>query len=85
MKKILGLVVLGVAIVGVRKTVSAVRQGGLLEKMETFMERCPPVQAMRKLEEQNDEVIGLLREQNALLWRHSAGEEPAAPAVAKSA
>ncbi len=85
MKTVLGLVVLGIAIVGVGKAVSAVRQGGLLEKMEAFMESCPPIQAMRKLEEQNEEVIGLLREQNALLWRHSAGEEPAPPAVAKSA
>ncbi len=82
MKKIIGLFVLGVAIVGI---VQAARQGGLMAKMEALMESCPPIQALRKLEEQNTEVIDLLREQNALLWRHSAGEEPATPAVAKSA
>ncbi len=82
MKKIIGLFVLGVAIVGIGQ---AARQGGLMAKMEALMESCPPIQALRKLEEQNTEVIDLLREQNALLWRHSAGEEPATPAVAKSA
>ncbi len=85
MKKIVGLFVLGVAIVGIGKAVSTARQGGLMAKMEALMESCPPIQALRKLEEQNTEVIALLREQNALLWRHSAGEEPATPAVAKSA
>ncbi len=85
MKKIVGLFVLGIAIVGIGQAISATRQAGLLAKMEAFMESCPPVQAMRKLEEQNTEMIDLLREQNALLWRHSAGEEPVAPAVAESA
>lgn len=85
MKKIVGLLVLGAAVVGLGKAVSAIRQGGLMAKMDAFMESCPPVRALRKLEEQNVEVIDLLREQNALLWRHSAGEQPAASAVAKSA
>ncbi len=85
MKKIVGLLVLGIAIVGIGKAVSTVRQGGLMAKMEALMESCPPIQALRKLEEQNTEVIELLREQNALLWRHSAGEESTAPAAAKSA
>ncbi len=85
MKKIVGLLVLGVAIIGIGKAVSVIWQGGLMAKMEALMESCPPIQALRKLEEQNTEVIDLLREQNALLWRHSAGEEPATPAVAKSA
>ncbi len=82
MKKIIGLFVFGVAIVGIGQ---AARQGGLMAKMEAFMESCPPIQALRKLEEQNTEVIDLLREQNALLWRHSANGEPVAPAVAESA
>ena len=85
MKKIVGLLALGVAIIGIGKAVSAIWQGGLMAKMEALMESCPPIQALRKLEEQNTEVIDLLREQNALLWRHSAGEEPVAPHVAKSA
>ncbi len=85
MKKIVGLFVLGVAIVGIGKAVSTVGQGGLMAKMEALMESCPPIQAMRKLEEQNEEVIELLREQNALLWRHSAAEEPVAPPFSKSA
>ncbi len=76
MRKLLGLVVLGIAIVGMRKAVSAVRQGGLLENMEAFMEGCPPIQALRKLEEQNAEVIGLLRDQNALLWKKNSAEKP---------
>lgn len=85
MKKIVGLLVLGVAIVGIGKAVSVIGRSGLMAKMEALMESCPPIQALRKLEEQNTEVIELLREQNALLWRHSAGEEPATPPVAKSA
>ena len=85
MKKIIGLLVIGAAIVGVAKAISALRQDGLVEHMEAFMERCPPIQAMRKLEAQNGEMIGLLRDQNALLWRHSAGEAPATPNVAESA
>ncbi len=85
MKKIVGFLVLGVAIAAIGKAVSAIQQGSLMARMEALMESCPPIQAMRKLEDQNEEVIELLREQNALLWRHSAAEEPVAPPVAKSA
>ncbi len=76
MKKIVGLVLLGVAIVGIGKAVSVVRQGGLMEKMEALMESCPPIQALRRLEEQNTEVIGLLRDQNAMLWKKNSTEKP---------
>lgn len=76
MKKILGLFVLGIAIVGIGKAVSVVRQGSLLEKMEALMESCPPIQALRRLEEQNTEVIGLLRDQNAMLWKKNSTEKP---------
>ncbi len=76
MKKILGLFVLGIAVIGIGKAVSVVRQGGLLEKMEAFMESCPPIQALRRLEEQNTEVIGLLRDQNAMLWKKNSTEKP---------
>ncbi len=78
MKKIVGLIVLGAAIVGIGKAVSAGRQGGLVEKMEAFMEGCPPIQAMRRLEEQNSEVISLLRDQNALLRSQSPPQESVA-------
>ncbi len=80
MKKILGLFVLGIAVIGIGKAVSVVRQGGLLEKMEALMESCPPIQALRRLEEQNTEVIGLLRDQNAMLWKKNSAEKPVSKA-----
>ncbi len=81
MKKVVGLVLLGVAFVGIRKGVSAILQGNLLEKMESAMESCPPIKAMRKLEDQNTEMIGLLRDQNAMLWRRNSVDAPASEAV----
>ncbi len=81
MRKLVGLLLLGIAFVGVRKGVSAVLQGDLLGKMESAMEGCPPIKAMRRLEEQNDEVIGLLRDQNAMLWKKNSVEAPLSEAV----
>lgn len=81
MKKLVGLVLLGVAFVGIRKGVSAILQGNLLGKMESAMEGCPPIKALRRLEEQNDEVIGLLRDQNAMLWKKNSVEAPLSEAV----
>lgn len=43
--------------------------------MEALSKRCTPIQAMRRLEEQNSEVIDLLRDQNALLRRETPPRE----------
>ena len=87
MKKLLFLmaVVLGTAVV-VRRLVPPERRTQLRESLAhmpmTMMERCmeimpedsPPkvmMSAMRRFEEQNDELVGLIREQNKLLKKQT--------------
>ena len=81
MKKLLGLIALVVAVGAVRRAVGGRPRGRLLEKVEAAIERCPPMVAMRRLREQNDEVITLLREQNALLRRESFSSQRVAETV----
>ncbi len=87
MKKLLFLmaVVLGTVVV-VRRLVPSERRTELRESLAqmpmTMMERCmeimpedsPPkvmMSAMRRFEEQNDELVGLIREQNKLLKKQT--------------
>ncbi len=87
MKKLLFLmaVVLGTAVF-VRRLVRSERRTELRESLAqmpmTMMERCmeimpedsPPkvmMSAMRRFEEQNDELVGLIREQNKLLKKQT--------------
>ncbi len=87
MTKILFLIaiVLGAA-AAVRRLLPAERRTQLLESLAempaTMMERCmesmpedsPPkvmVSSMRRFEEQNDELVGLIREQNKLLKKQT--------------
>ena len=87
MKKLFFLtaVVLGTAVV-VRRLVPSERRTELRESLAqmpmTMMERCmeimpedsPPkvmMSAMRRFEEQNDELVGLIREQNKLLKKQT--------------
>ncbi len=87
MKKLLFLmaVVLGTAVF-VRRLVPSERRTELRESLAqmpmTMMERCmeimpedsPPkvmMSAMRRFEEQNDELVGLIREQNKLLKKQT--------------
>jgi hypothetical protein len=81
MKKLLGLVAVLVALGAVRRLVARWPRGFLLEKIEAAIEQCPPMVAMRRLGEQNEEVISLLREQNALLRREPAARERVAGVV----
>lgn len=64
MKMLLGMALGLIAVAGAGRYIAS---GRLFERMEAAMERCPPIQRMRRLEQQNDEVISLLREQNTLL------------------
>ncbi len=77
MKVLVGLALGALAVVGAGGYLARAKLGRLPAKMEALMESCPPIQAMRRLEEQNDKVIDLLHDQNALLRRDNAG----APAV----
>ncbi len=96
MTKILFLIaiVLGAA-AAVRRLLPAERRTQLLESLgempATMMERCmesmpedsPPkvmVSTMRRFEEQNDELVGLVREQNKLLKKQTDILEAAASA-----
>ncbi|MEE8346007.1 MAG: hypothetical protein V3S20_01540, partial [Dehalococcoidia bacterium] len=78
-------IVLGAA-AAVRRLLPAERRTQLLESLAempaTMMERCmesmpedsPPkvmVSSMRRFEEQNDELVGLIREQNKLLKKQT--------------
>lgn len=96
MKKLLFLTAVAVGTaVAVRRLVPAERRAELrdtlVEVPATMMERCmeimpddsPPkvmVSTMRRFEEQNDELVGLIREQNKLLRKQNDILEAAAAA-----
>jgi hypothetical protein len=78
MKRLLLLVVVAAgAVAAVRAAASPKRRARLRDRLAGAVERCPPMAMMSALRRQNDEVLGLLREQNALLRQRPAPEPTA--------
>lgn len=63
------LVVTAVLLAGAVAVGLASRKPGahLKDRLLSAIEACPPIAKMSALQQQNDDVIGLLREQNELL------------------
>ncbi len=87
MKKVLLLIAILVGgTIAVRRLLTAERREGLSRLPGTFMERCmehmpeesPPkviMSSLRRTQEQNEEILALLREQNDLLRERRSAEK----------
>jgi len=73
MKKLVVVLAAMFAVAAVVRAIVRMSGAGFGRRLEAAMEACPPIARMSRLEAQNEEVIGLLRQQNELLRRETAG------------
>ncbi len=86
MKKLLFLMIVAVGSVAALQLFPGERRARLKERLREIEERMPPVvmmSSMRRFEEQNDQLVALMRKQNKLLRKQNKILQ-AAPSAAES-